>query len=247
MAKVRAKKARRRSRAIVRGHLERINSRVFENYRDQITALIGRNHGVYVLYRRDKLYYVGLASDLKGRIRHHLRDRHKGKWDRFSLYIIRKEDHIREVESLLTRIAEPPGNKVRGKLGKSKNLLPYLRKMVTSQAKKEIESLFKEPEEATKRKTKKKVKKKSKKIKVQKVERPLKGLFPGGKRLYATYKGTDYKAWVYRSGTIKYNSQLYNSPTGAAKAVVGRMVNGWRFWKYKDEKGNVVQLRNRRK
>jgi hypothetical protein len=111
------KKAKRRSRAIVRGYLERINSLVFESYRNQITELIGGNHGVYALYNRDKLYYVGLATDLKGRIRHHLKDRHRGKWDRFSLYIIRKEDHIKEVESLLMRIAKPPGNKVLGKLG----------------------------------------------------------------------------------------------------------------------------------
>ena len=102
-----ARKKKRGTRAIIQGHLERINSHVFDSYRDQITELIGRNHGVYVLYRKNKLYYIGLAIDLKGRIKNHLKDRHKGKWDHFSLYIIRKEDHIREVESLLVRIAEP--------------------------------------------------------------------------------------------------------------------------------------------
>ena len=57
-----AKKAKRKTRAIVQGHLERINSQVFDNYKDQITDLIGKNHGVYALYRRSKLYYIGLAA-----------------------------------------------------------------------------------------------------------------------------------------------------------------------------------------
>ncbi len=246
MAKAKAKKARRRTRAIVRGYLERINSLVFDNYQEQITQLIGRNHGVYALYKRDKLYYIGLATNLKGRIKNHLRDRHKGKWDRFSLYIIRKEDHIREVESLLTRIAKPPGNRQLGKLGKSNNLLPFLKKTVTSQAKKDIEVLFKEPIKTPKGKTKKKVKKKLKKIKSQRVHRPLKGLIGGGKRIYSTYKGKDYKAVVYNNGKIKLDGTFYETPSEASKAIVGRNVSGWGFWKYKDKDGNLVRLRSLR-
>ena len=113
------KKAKRSSRPIIRGHLERVSSRVFDRYQKQITGLIQRNQGVYALYKRHKLYYIGLASDLKGRIWHHLRDRHKGKWDHFSLYIMKKEEHIREVEALLVRIANPAGNYQRGKLRRS--------------------------------------------------------------------------------------------------------------------------------
>jgi len=114
---MRKKKARRVTRSIVIGHLEKVSSVVFERYPEEVTGLIGQGQGVYALYRRQKLYYIGLASDLKRRIKWHLKDRHKGKWDRFSLYIIRKTGHIREVESLLVRIAEPVGMTLRRRRG----------------------------------------------------------------------------------------------------------------------------------
>ena len=236
------KKSKRKSRAIVRGYLERINSQVFDSYRDQITGLIGKNHGVYALYRRNKLYYIGLATDLKGRIRNHLKDRHRGKWDRFSLYIIRREDHIREVESLLARIARPAGIKQVGKLSRAKNLLPFLKKMVTSKAKHDIEEIFSKPE-----KIRKKAKRKSKRAKRRKVKRPLKGFFPTGKVIYATYKGKDYKAWVFSNGTIKYNRKLYSSPSAAGTAARKKGTNGWHFWKYKDKTGKLIKIAELRK
>jgi len=233
-----AKKTKRKSRAIVQGHLERINSQVFDNYRDQITELIGKNHGVYALYRRNKLYYIGLAADLKGRIRTHLKDRHKGKWDHFSLYIIRKEDHIREVESLLARIAKPPGNKQMGKLGRSRNLLPFLKQIVTSKVKHDIEFLFGTPKELQKRK-----KRKVRKTKGHRAKRPLKGLFPTGKMIYRKYKGKDYKAWISGNGKIKYNGKWYDSPSVVGSVVRGgKSTNGWRFWKYKNKSGELVYL-----
>lgn len=236
------KKSKRKSRAIVQGHLERINSQVFDNYRDQITELIGKNHGVYALYRRDKLYYIGLAADLKGRIRTHLKDRHKGKWDHFSLYIIRKEDHIREVESLLARIAKPPGNKQMGKLGRSKNLLPFLKQIVTSKVKHDIEFLFGKPKELQKRK-----KRKVRKAKEPRAKRPLKGFFPKGKVIYAIYKGKDYKAWVYSNGTIKFDGQLYKSPSSVGFTIRKKGTNGWAFWKYKNKSGELVKIAELRK
>jgi len=88
--------------------------------------MIQGHQGLYALYRRNKLYYVGLASDLRRRINQHLKDRHGGKWTHFSLYIIRKTDHIKELESMLLCIAYPEGNAQRGKLPKASNLLPRL-------------------------------------------------------------------------------------------------------------------------
>ena len=112
------KKTKRVSRAIVAGYLEKVSSRIFEQYRQSITEMITGHQGLYALYRRDKLYYVGLATNLKSRIRYHLRDRHQGKWTHFSLYIIRKADHIKELESLLLRIADPAGNSIKGNLSR---------------------------------------------------------------------------------------------------------------------------------
>jgi hypothetical protein len=255
------KKMKRRARAIVVGHLEKISSGVFEDYPEQITGLTEGTQGVYALYRRKKLYYIGLASDLKRRIKWHLKDKHKGKWDQFSLYIIRKTDHIREVESVVVRIAEPRGNKQRGRLRGSKNLVW------------ELDEAIKERQEAERikilgggkgRGREKKVRKRRKKGKTEErtlrkrlakrrrkrkmVKRPLRGVFPRGKVIYASYKGKDYKAWVRTNGGIRFNGQTYDSPSGAAKAILDRgAVNGWRFWKYKDKDGNLVMLRDLRR
>jgi len=164
------------------------------------------------------------------------------KWDHFSLYIIRKEDHIREVESLLARIAKPPGNKQMGKLGRSRNLLPFLKQIVTSKVKHDIEFLFGTPKELQKRK-----KRKVRKTKGHRAKRPLKGFFPTGKVIYATYKGKDYKAWVYGNGTIKFDGQLYKSPSTVGFNIRKKGTNGWSFWKFKNNKGKLVKLKELRK
>jgi hypothetical protein len=39
-----------------------------------------------------------------GRLKGHLRDCHKGLWDRFSVYLTSDAEHIKELESLLLRI-----------------------------------------------------------------------------------------------------------------------------------------------
>lgn len=236
------KRDAQKSRAIVQGHLEKISSAVFDNYQHQITDLIGSRHGVYALFREGHLYYIGLATDLKRRIRHHLRDRHRGRWDYFSLYMIRKEDHIRELESLLVRIASPSGNRVKGKLGKSQNLLPFLRKTVSAKARQDVERLFGEPA-----KDRKRTRKKAKKPGSHKLLRPLRGLVPVGKVIHAIHKGRDYRAKVYRNGTINLNGELFYSPSGAAKAITGKAVDGWHFWKYKDKSGDMVPIDRLRK
>ena len=44
-----AKKAKRGTRPIVVGHLEKIRSGIFERYPEQVTGLIKGNQGVYAL------------------------------------------------------------------------------------------------------------------------------------------------------------------------------------------------------
>ena len=201
----------------------------------------------HALYRREKLYYIGLATDFKKRINQHLKDRHKGKWNYFSLYIIRKSDHIREVEALLLRIADPTGNYQKGKLKGSKNLGRELKRLMTEDFKDFMDKAFGKSQRKKTATTKKKTSAK-KKVSKAKADKPLKGYFPGGKRIYATYKGKDYKAWVYKTGTIKYNGNLYNSPSTAGKAVKGgKATNGWSFWKYKNKDGELLRLRTLRK
>ncbi len=233
------KKTKRITRAIVAGYLEKVSSRIFEQYRQSITEMITGHQGLYALYRRDKLYYVGLATNLKSRIRYHLRDRHQGKWTHFSLYIIRKADHIKELESLLLRIADPAGNSIKGNLTRSKNLLPVLKKQVKHELWQEYEGLFEiQPSKAKTKKKKIRIGKKSQK------DLPLKGILKPYQRIYASYQGTDYKAKVKPNGTIQMipDRSCYESPSAAGKAIRNRSTNGWAFWKYKDENGELQKL-----
>lgn len=206
--------------------------------------MIKGHQGIYSLYKKDKLYYVGLASNLKTRIKQHLKDKHQGKWTHFSLYIIRKENHIKEMESLILRVAYPKGNKQRGKLTGSKDSRPLLKKKLNAAWERKRSELMGKKKPAIV-----KHKKTTAKKKTAKNDKPLRGVFPKGKRLTATYKGKDYKAWVFRSGTVKLksNGQLYNSPSAAGSVVKGgKSTNGWSFWKYKDKSGNLVKLRTLR-
>ena len=59
-----------------------------------------------------------------------------------------------------------------------------------------------------------------------------------------------HKAKVSPSGTIKMigRGKLYDTPTGAAKVIVGRgTINGWGFWKYKDDGGELRKISDLRK
>jgi len=73
------------------------------------------------------------------------------------------------------------------------------------------------------------------KIKASTDGNALKGKLRHGQGIYANYKGTSYRAVFYKTRGIKLNGKFYETPTGAAKAIVDRgTVNGWSFWKYKD-------------
>ncbi len=242
--------AKNKIHSLVTGHLEKINADVFTKYQREITDMIKGHQGIYALYRGQKLYYVGLASNLRNRIKHHLKDRHQGKWTHFSLYIIRHSDHIKELESLLLRIAFPQGNHQKGKLTGSDNLLPELKRLVKLSQERDLNDLWDDGKPAKKKianpRPIKAIKNKSNTRSESK--RPLKGFFPGGKMIYATYQGQGYKAWLKANGGIVYKNTLYDTPSAAGSAIRGgKATNGWTFWKYKDEEGKLVMLKTMKK
>jgi hypothetical protein len=238
-----AGKRKNKTRAIVTGYVEKVSAQIFDRYQKEITDMIRGHQGLYALYKKDKLYYVGLARNLKSRIRHHLKDRHQGEWTHFSLYVIKRAGHIKELESLLLRIAYPAGNTQIGKLQKSKNLLPILKKQVKRKIKEDFDEIF---EGVSSSETKK-----EKKGKITgKSNRPLKGSFRAYQRIYCSYKGEKYRAKVLPSGVIKMipSGKLFNSPSLAGIAITKkRTMNGWRFWKYKDKNGELVYIDQLRK
>ena len=73
-------------RRLVSGHLERVSGTLVEKHRDVLREFVRGRQGVYALYRKKSLYYVGLASNLPNRLASHLHDRHQGRWQSFSLY-----------------------------------------------------------------------------------------------------------------------------------------------------------------
>ncbi len=116
---------------LVTQHLELVSWRLLEEYQQIIRDLSRKRAGIYALYKGSELYYVGLANTLMNRVKAHIKDRHKGAWDRFSVYLTVQDDHIRELEALLLRIVVPGGNRVGGRFVKSTNLLPQLNRLIT--------------------------------------------------------------------------------------------------------------------
>jgi hypothetical protein len=124
------------------GFLEGVERRVFDEFSDEITELVGNRHGIYARYRNQHLYYVGLARNLKGRVKHHLRDRHRGKWNYFSMYLVRSEQNLKDLEALAIRIAYPEGNKTRGRFGGAPDLRRLLKRKMTRRAVAEIKNIM---------------------------------------------------------------------------------------------------------
>ena len=87
-----------RTTQLVCQFLEKVSSDVLIDYPDIIREYTKNRHGIYALYRKDRLYYVGLASNLRSRLKQHLKDAHRDKWDTFSLYITIDLNAIKELE-----------------------------------------------------------------------------------------------------------------------------------------------------
>ena len=240
-----AKKQRkqRKSRPLVLGYLERVSSKVFSDFPKELTDLVGRKHGVYALYKGDRLYYVGLSGKLRGRIKHHLRDRHSGKWDKFSLYLVRKADHIKELESMILRIADPTGNLTRGRLPRAENLSTELDSKVKRKQDEQRRRIFEQKRRRQDRPPSRKPKSLSGRGRQPALASHIENRF----KIRAKRKGRTYDARVRSDGTINFNGAIYNSPSTAGRAAIGRATNGWHFWRFKNKRGEWVKLDELRK
>jgi len=226
-----------KNRSLLVQHLEDISWKVMEEYPQVVRGMIRKRFGVYALYRKGRLHYVGLANNLIGRLKTHLRDRHGGSWDRFSVYLTSDAEHMRELESLLIRIAKPTGNRVIGGFARSKSLFGQLNEEI-----KEIDADRRAVilgGAVARRRRRTKVSRKS--------ELPLAGFAERHSPLRARYKGQTIRASLRTDGTIYFQNKVYRSPSSAGRAVLGRACDGWAFWKYKNEKGKWVSLRSLRR
>jgi hypothetical protein len=219
-------------------HLEHIDVSAFEDYQHIIRAYVRRKGGVYALYRRNKLYYIGLASDLERRLGAHLKDGHKQKWDSFSVYLTGNDQHLKELESLMLRVIlpTPKGNKQSGKFATSENLRSGFKRDVNEYKNGEIRKLF-----GLAPKQSKLTNGTADSFLAQYVQRTGKSL-----QLRTVYKGKNYRAFVQKDGTVRFKNRKYSSPSAAGKAVNHRACNGWAFWRYQSAPGQWVRLSNLR-
>jgi hypothetical protein len=233
MARKKATRRKLKYDSLLFQHLEKVSGKLLTDYRDIVRDLIGTQSGVYALYKKDKLYYVGLARKLSGRLTTHLRDRHKGCWDTFSIYLTNNNKHMKEIESLLLQIARPPGNKVGGKPSGSVNLKVRLSRAVRLRKREEANALIgrflkgygsrKRPARGSDRKT-------------------LPFLFPQGARLRGERNGKRSSGRITRDGKVRVKGKSFDSLTAAGVAAHGSRVNGWYYWKVERSPRNWVRV-----
>ena len=227
---------------LVTEHMENVGAELLEAYQGLIRDHLKAKHGVYALYKGNTLYYVGLASNMRRRLGQHLKDRHKGLWDRFSIYITKSDRHMRELEALLLRIVKPSGNRQIGKLTGSTNLKRQLRQQLRDHhraVERQLVGIL-----PSKRK------KQSSKVAKTKpgLQPPVLSQYVSKRMaIRADYKGKIYNARILASGWIVYGDYQYSTPTAPAKEICGVNMNGWWFWKYRDANGEWVRLGTLRK
>ena len=209
-------------------HLEDISRDALKKHQKVIKQYVRRRNGVYALYRKGKLYYVGLAKNLRSRLKSHLHDRHGSSWDRFSVYLTIGQQHLRELESLILRIVQPKGNKQKGKLPKSEDIHRRFFRDIKEYMAYELALL-----------AGKKAKQPASHERGTKLRRM---------KLRAWFKGKKLRAQLLKGGRVRFASKVYDSlATAAAKACKRRTCNGWTFWKYQRAPGDWVTVDHLRK
>jgi hypothetical protein len=225
---------------LVTQYMENVSSVALEDYQFLFRNFARERHGVYALYKGKHLYYVGLAKNLRARLKQHLRDRHSKAWDRFSMYLTLNDSHIKELESLVLRIVRPEGNRQKGKFRRAENLQRRFARIVREDAQQRLDDLLGRVRKPRARAT----------------VRTLRGMTPvlskyisGPMPLRGRHKGKVVKARVLRNGMVSVGGMRFNSPSLAGKAACpGRgAVNGWRFWTYERGPGDWVLLNELRR
>ena len=221
----RLRRQHRKQPKLVTQYLESIASEAFEKHADVIRQFVRGRNGVYALYRKGKLYYSGLASDLRGRLRWHLRDRHANRWDTFSVYLTIGDQHLRELESLILRVAQPPGNRQLGKFSGAQNLNRMFGRAIAKKQRIERNRILGR----------------------ESIKEEVKQGARQGRRIRGKYKDTYITAKLRPDNRVRMKGKLYTSPSAAASAIRKGPTNGWSFWHYERGPGDWVpidQLRN---
>lgn len=129
---VKSRKKRSTKGTLIKGMSRRLPAEILESplFAQRLRQIMRRYAGIYALYHKDRLYYIGLTTNLLGRIKWHLKDRHTGKWDSFIIFRIQKVHYLKDIETLIHHLFDTPGNKVKGKVPRDADLNRVLREVL---------------------------------------------------------------------------------------------------------------------
>lgn len=220
---------------LVTEYIERMSGEILDDrYRPQLAELIRGHSGIYALYKDDTLYYVGLAVDLMRRVDQHLNDRHGGAWNRFSVYLTQRDEHLKPLESLLLRVFKPSGNQQGGKLPGASD-----RKRALAQT---MKRRYEDLRAIALGKPARKASLSAAKADPASIREALLAAMPRPLPLLAVYKGDTYRATLLKDGSVKLDGVRHPSLSAAAVSIVNRNMNGWWFWKCRSERGEWIRL-----
>jgi predicted GIY-YIG superfamily endonuclease len=133
----RKRKHRSTKGALIKGMSGRLPSEILDSniFEKGLQQIMQHYAGIYALYRKKKLYYVGLTKNLAGRLKSHLNDRLAGKWDQFMIFRIQRVRYLKDIETLIHHIVDMKGIKVKGKLPKDADLNQVLRDVLNENKK----------------------------------------------------------------------------------------------------------------
>ena len=132
--KARSPKARRNRSskgALVKGVSEHLPVEILDEptFRHGLQEITRGYSGLYFLYKRRTLYYIGLATNRYWRLVSHTKNKHQGKWDSFAIFRVGRVRYLKDIESLLLRAADPPGNAASGHFHRDADLTKVLKKI----------------------------------------------------------------------------------------------------------------------
>lgn len=118
--------------ALIKGMSRRLPSEILDSpiFKQRLQELMRRYAGIYALYRKNRLYYVGLTRNLLSRIKWHLKDRHARKWDHFIIFRIKRVRYLKDIETLVHHMVETKGNRAKGKVPRDADLNRILREVL---------------------------------------------------------------------------------------------------------------------
>lgn len=123
--------------ALIKGMSKRLPSEILDNpvFKKRLRQIMKGYSGIYALYRKDRLYYVGLTRNLFGRINWHLKDRHAGRWHSFVIFRIKRVDYLKDIETLVSHLVDLPGSRQKGKVPRDADINRILKDILRQHVK----------------------------------------------------------------------------------------------------------------